>query len=1077
MSPAPLRALVWCVRSAWPILLVFALLPPDQAAAQTPLVVTVSADASLVTEGEAAVFTLTATPAPISALAVSVVVSEETGGRRDFVAAAREGTRTVSIPASGTATLTIPTTQDWIREPDGAVTAEALSGAGYRVGDSSSASVVVADDDGRPKPTAKLVPLVVGLTTLPEGAGVTFNVVLSRSLAADETVTLPLDVGGTATRGTDYRLVCIESGPAGAGACNGIGGAGPSITLHGAHMNGHRVTGPLRIEAIRDNTAESQETVTLSLGGGTVQTLTLKEAPSSVVLSFTRPVLTLSEAGTNAQPALQMNAAPGGDIAVPLVFTDITATAGEDYTPTPTVTFVANGATIDSFNVPFLDDALCEGDETFRMAIDASKLPSGVTVGSQGSLVATIEDDDCTVTVAGGNAVQEGAKAEFTVRIDPAPVRDMDIGYAISEDAGNSREFVIAANKGGGKTVTVPMGKSSKMVSVDTVNAAGDDPDAGVTLTLNSGANYTLGNPSSASVRVFDDKWAAGHVNFRGVAESLKGRLHSTSTDGTFEVNESAGSVWVELDLSQTPETLTQAYIRERRSGTTATRKQDYTRPPLGWIANFGTRRRARFQVPIIADGIDDDRETLELEIYRVESPVSQFNKIVGEYTYTDNQGKTQTLPTHSSQPETGALGTYTLTIRDYTSSTVDDSVAVWLSQDTYEVTEGDTLGGTVHIEEPRGVDTTITLTENRGTATDGTDYAAGPYSVTIPAGSTSATFTIQTTEDEELELDEAFTVRIDDASLPAGFVTPDGSSTPEDARVTINDDEYTFCFENNNLHGDEGEEIAIGLRFSRPLPQGEWFKFTYTNLSTTDSDYTKVNAYPDRFWLPAGTKKYTLRIPIAGDTLYEPNEIFRITANVPATPLGHFECHNDVIIDDLSRQVDFQAAAYTAHEGRDAEVGIRVVERGTDDLMKLRKPVTLHIAAKGTGTATAGTDYAAGPWTLTIPTGASRGILRIPVHRDSANDDGETIDLEIKRAGTSDTEPDRRLTDANGNVLDANDHVRVRKEKSTPQGWSAGAATVTIRGASEALSRATPVVAIEAGGGRWPRAATPPSR
>ena len=761
MPPAPLRALVWCVRSAWPILLVFALLPADRAAAQTPLVVTVSADASLVSEGEAAVFTLTATPAPISALAVSVVVSEETGGRRDFVAAAREGTRTVSIPASGTATLTIPTTQDWIREPDGAVTAEALSGAGYSVGDPSSASVVVADDDGRPKPTAELIPITSGLTTLPEGAGVTFNIPLSRSLAADETVTLPLTVGGTATRGTDYRLVCIESGPARAGTCNGIGGAGPSITFRGAHIttfthrSGHmntsrsRVTGPLRIEAIRDNTAESQETVTLSLGGGPTKTITLRDAPSSVALSFTRPTSTLPEADDTLQPVLQMNAAPGGDIAVPLVFTDITATAGADYVRKATVTLEADGGTTNSFNVPFLDDALCEGDETFRMAIDASKLPSGVTVGSQGSLVATIEDDDCTVTVAGGNAVQEGAKAEFTVRIDPAPVRDMDIGYAISEDAGNSREFVIAANKGGGKTVTVPMGKSSKMVSVDTVNAAGDDPDAGVTLTLNSGANYTLGNPSSASVRVFDDKWAAGHVNFRGVAESLKGRLHSTSTDGTFEVNESAGSVWVELDLSQTPETLTQAYIRERRSGTTATRKQDYTRPPLGWIANFGTRRRARFQVPIIADGIDDDRETLELEIYRVESPVSQFNKIVGEYTYTDNQGKTQTLPTHSSQPETGALGTYTLTIRDYTSSTVDDSVAVWLSQDTYEVTEGDTLGGTVHIEEPRGVDTTITLTENRGTATDGTDYAAGPYSVTIPAGSTSATFTIQTTEDE----------------------------------------------------------------------------------------------------------------------------------------------------------------------------------------------------------------------------------------------------------------------------------------------------------------------------------------
>ena len=293
---------------------------------RTPPVVTVSADESLVAEGEAAVFTLTATPAPDAALAVSVAVSEKTGGRRDFVAAVHEKTHTVSIPASGTATLTIPTTRDWIREPEGAVTAEALSGAGYRVGDPSSASVVVADDDGRPRPTAELVPRSSpSLTALPEGAGVVFIAVLSRALASDETVTLPLAVGGTAG-GSDYRLVCVETGTAGSGTCNGFGGGGPSITFHGEHTKTHRVTGPLRLEAVRDNAAEPAETVTLSLGGGPTKTITLRDAPSSVTLSFARPTSTLSEANGPLQPVMRTSAAPGGDIAVPLVFTDITAT-------------------------------------------------------------------------------------------------------------------------------------------------------------------------------------------------------------------------------------------------------------------------------------------------------------------------------------------------------------------------------------------------------------------------------------------------------------------------------------------------------------------------------------------------------------------------------------------------------------------------------------------------------------------------------------------------------------------------------------------------------------------------------
>ena len=143
------------------------------------------------------------------------------------------------------------------------------------------------------------------------------------------------------------------------------------------------------------------------------------------------------------------------------------------------------------------------------------------------------------------------------------------------------------------------------------------------------------------------------------------------------------------------------------------------------------------------------------------------------------------------------------------------------------------------------------------------------------------------------------------------------------------------------------------------------------------------------------------------------------------------------------------------------------MVERGTDDLVQLGKPVTLHIAAAGTGSATAGTDYAAGPWTLTIPAGASRGVLRIPVHADSASDDGETIDLEIKRMGTGTSHPDARLADANGNVLSEGLHVRVRRDSTDslgqPLGWPAGAATVTIQGASGAPP-GTPVVSIEAG-------------
>ena len=100
-----------------------------------------------VTEGTAATFTVTASPAPSATLTVNLTVSETSGS--DFVASTNEGATTVEI-ASGTttATLTVATVADSVNEPRGAVTAQLATGSGYNVGTASSARVTVHDDDG-----------------------------------------------------------------------------------------------------------------------------------------------------------------------------------------------------------------------------------------------------------------------------------------------------------------------------------------------------------------------------------------------------------------------------------------------------------------------------------------------------------------------------------------------------------------------------------------------------------------------------------------------------------------------------------------------------------------------------------------------------------------------------------------------------------------------------------------------------------------------------------------------------------------------------------------------------------------
>ena len=127
--------------------------PPPQQPVNPPVVindndppqVTISAGTSPVTEGTAATFTITADPAPATALTVSVKVTED----GDVISGTAPST--VTIDANKTsATLTVATDNDDADESNGVITAEVQSGTGYTVGSSSSASVTVEDNDDSP---------------------------------------------------------------------------------------------------------------------------------------------------------------------------------------------------------------------------------------------------------------------------------------------------------------------------------------------------------------------------------------------------------------------------------------------------------------------------------------------------------------------------------------------------------------------------------------------------------------------------------------------------------------------------------------------------------------------------------------------------------------------------------------------------------------------------------------------------------------------------------------------------------------------------------------------------------------
>ena len=119
---------------------------------EPPPEVSIAAKAASITEGAAAAFTVSASRAPGTDLAVTLAVSEAAGA--DFVAAGDEGAARVTIAKGETeAVFTVPTVNDTTDEPDGTVTvmvaAHGEGDARYRVAaaPNQSASVAVSDDD------------------------------------------------------------------------------------------------------------------------------------------------------------------------------------------------------------------------------------------------------------------------------------------------------------------------------------------------------------------------------------------------------------------------------------------------------------------------------------------------------------------------------------------------------------------------------------------------------------------------------------------------------------------------------------------------------------------------------------------------------------------------------------------------------------------------------------------------------------------------------------------------------------------------------------------------------------------
>ena len=531
------------------------------------------------TEGEAVAFTLTAVPAPASPFDVTLTVSQD----GDHVAAKDLGPRTVTVPVSGTVTVSVPTVDDDADELAGTVTAALEAGSGYTLGTASSLAVEVADNDetAAPSPTVSECVSDELMATAkrlyernrhkpPQYAENWFSVLVAfgertpDQWTADGRTITPMTAASARQRGWKRfgdALACLEG--------TGTAGAAPGVYLY--------ATPPGDVSE-----AGGRKTLTVFLGRALEEGEALR-----VPLAFAGAATLGADYTLSAQ-----NPAPQGVSHANL--------AGPG---APTLTFTGPSASTAKLLLTAAADSVNEGSgETVTVGLGTiSAAGFHGAVAGDGAVSFTILEPPPEVSIAAKTAsITEGADAAFTVRANRAPDADLTVKLTVSEASGSD---FVAADHEGAATVTIPRGKTEAAFTVATVDDAADEPDGSVTVTLagNGGAYTVAASPGdAASVKVADNDAgpALPMLSVDDATAQEKDRLIRF----TVRLSEPAGKpVWV-------------GYSTRHSTPVSARQYEDYV--SLGSSLRFGpTETEQEVLVYVFDDSHDEGSETFELVI------------------------------------------------------------------------------------------------------------------------------------------------------------------------------------------------------------------------------------------------------------------------------------------------------------------------------------------------------------------------------------------------------------------------------------------------------------------------------
>lgn len=171
-------------------------------------------------------------------------------------------------------------------------------------------------------------------------------------------------------------------------------------------------------------------------GGGGAGTLAFSAGSSSV-----------GESAGNATVTVNRTGGTTGAVAVNYATSNLTATAGADYTAkSGTLNWAAGDGAAKTLTIPILGDTVDEPNETLRITL--SSPTGGATLGSPSQATLTINDDDAGGGGGGGGGGASAPAAPTGLTAEPTSTSEIDLSW--HDNSSNESQFLIERKTFGG---------------------------------------------------------------------------------------------------------------------------------------------------------------------------------------------------------------------------------------------------------------------------------------------------------------------------------------------------------------------------------------------------------------------------------------------------------------------------------------------------------------------------------------------------------------------------------------------------------------------------------------------------